>query len=305
MTYPLEGSVAGTIIEGGQPRLIAEDQLPSATRRSAVILGPTMSVPLLARGGVLGALTVSRNQGSHTFHRRRPRTRRRLRRTSQRRHGNRRRPRRQTTDDAPRRPRPHRARPARPRHPATVRHRPEPAGSPRHAAPRNGRAYGIEQAITNIDLAISQIRTAIFALSSAQSERGDTFRHRVIDLVNELAGAMNNDPQLGFAGPVDTAITGELAEDVLAVVRESLTNTVKHAQATQVVIVPGRGGRNCHRAGGGRWRRHPGRGPSQRPEEPWRTRPKARRSISHRIGTRPIQRSPGRARYSAAGEGTK
>lgn len=303
VTYPLEGSVAGTILEGGQPRLIAEDQLPSATRRSAVILGPTMSVPLLARGGVLGALTVSRNQGSTPFtaadlelvadfagqasvameiaDARADKQRMML------------------LED--------RGRIARDLHDHVIQQM-FATGLSLQALlgtlPKGTAAHTVEQAITNIDLAISQIRTAIFALSSAQSERGDTFRHRVIDLVNELAGAMNDDPQLGFKGPVDTAITGELAEDILAVVREALTNTVKHAQATQVVISLGV---------------EAGIATVQVVDDGVGIPEGGRRSGLKNLGERAlkhggalvIESAPGRstvtwtARYSAAGEGTK
>jgi signal transduction histidine kinase len=44
------------------------------------------------------------------------------------------------------------------------------------------------------------------------------------------------DPQLAFSGPVNTAITGKLGEDVLAVIRKSPTNTVQQAHATHVSI---------------------------------------------------------------------
>ncbi len=43
-------------------------------------------------------------------------------------------------------------------------------------------------------------------------------------------------PHVSFTGPVDTKVTGSLAEEVLAVLREALTNVGKHAHASQVVI---------------------------------------------------------------------
>jgi signal transduction histidine kinase len=233
--YTLGGSIAGTTIEGGQPRLIAEDELPSVTRGAAVPVGPSMSVPLLTREGVLGALTVSRAPGSISFTKtdlelvadfagqasvameiadaRADKQRMML------------------LED--------RGRIAQDLHDhviqqlfATGLRLQVLAGS----LPVGPTAEGIDQSITSIDQAISQIRTAIFATSSSQSNRGDTVRHRIIDLVNELGGALDNDPQLAFSGPIDTAIRGELVEDVLAVVRESLINTVKHAHAAHVSI---------------------------------------------------------------------
>jgi signal transduction histidine kinase len=41
---------------------------------------------------------------------------------------------------------------------------------------------------------------------------------------------------VSFSGPVDTTVSAALVEEVLAVLREALTNVGKHAHASQVVI---------------------------------------------------------------------
>jgi signal transduction histidine kinase len=87
-----------------------------------------------------------------------------------------------------------------------------------------------------LDAAITQIRTAIFALSNQRDRERPTVRHRIIDVVNELVRSLPRTPQLEFAGPVDLVVTGELAGDVVAVVREALTNVIKHAAAQQVSV---------------------------------------------------------------------
>jgi signal transduction histidine kinase len=91
----------------------------------------------------------------------------------------------------------------------------------------------LDQSIDSIDAAIAQIRTAIFAISGTS---GDTVRNRVLDIVNELGGQFARTPQVGFSGPVDLVIVGDLADDVVAVVRESLTNAAKHASAANVSV---------------------------------------------------------------------
>ncbi|MEJ1230289.1 MAG: ATP-binding protein [Galbitalea sp.] len=57
--------------------------------------------------------------------------------------------------------------------------------------------------------------------------------------MNELSESFATAPHLDFAGPIDLAVSGALADDVLAVVREGLTNAVKHASASAASVVIG------------------------------------------------------------------
>ena len=95
----------------------------------------------------------------------------------------------------------------------------------------------ILQSVTNLDASISQIRTIIFALSAHVEDSRVTVRHSIIDLANELASALDSTPTVTFSGPVDLIVTGDLADDVLAVAREALVNIVKHAEATRASVV--------------------------------------------------------------------
>jgi signal transduction histidine kinase len=45
---------------------------------------------------------------------------------------------------------------------------------------------------------------------------------------------MSIDPRVTVAGPVDAVLDGDLAEDVLAVVREGVSNAVKHASGADI-----------------------------------------------------------------------
>ncbi|HEX7835793.1 MAG TPA: histidine kinase, partial [Pseudolysinimonas sp.] len=87
-----------------------------------------------------------------------------------------------------------------------------------------------------IDAAISEIRTAVFTLSQRRSTDIGSLRHRVLDTATEVAAGLASPPRLTFAGPVDVLIRGDLADDVVAVVRESLSNVVRHASATTVGV---------------------------------------------------------------------
>ena len=96
-------------------------------------------------------------------------------------------------------------------------------------APDATRAAIAEQ-VEAIDAAISEIRTAVFTLTS-RSSGAPALRHRVLDVVAESSAGLASAPRLTFSGPVDLLIEGELADDVVAVVREGLANVARHASA--------------------------------------------------------------------------
>lgn len=87
-----------------------------------------------------------------------------------------------------------------------------------------------------IDTAIGEIRTAVFTLSSRPGVAAPAIRHRVLDVVSELTATLASAPRLTFSGPVDLLIDGELASDVIAVVREGLSNVARHADSTQASV---------------------------------------------------------------------
>jgi signal transduction histidine kinase len=95
-------------------------------------------------------------------------------------------------------------------------------------------AADILDQVDAIDGAIAEIRTAVFALSERRRDDGPSTRRRVLDVVGELTAALGATPRLTFTGPVDLMVTGDLADDVVAVVREGLANAARHASADSV-----------------------------------------------------------------------
>ncbi|MBN9210330.1 MAG: hypothetical protein BGO45_02135 [Microbacterium sp. 71-36] len=91
----------------------------------------------------------------------------------------------------------------------------------------------VDEVIRQLDDAITQIRTVVFALSSRD---GTSLRHRLIDVVAEVSGALRRPPALRFAGAVDHTIRGALADDVVGVARELLSNSVRHAGADTISL---------------------------------------------------------------------
>jgi signal transduction histidine kinase len=88
----------------------------------------------------------------------------------------------------------------------------------------------VETEVRAIDAAINEIRTAVFALS-ARSGSSTAVRHRILDVVAEVTPLLASPPRLALSGPIDLLVTGALADDLVAVVREGLTNVARHARA--------------------------------------------------------------------------
>ena len=92
----------------------------------------------------------------------------------------------------------------------------------------------INRLAAEIDETIAEIRQSIFALE-APRERGlrvDLFAH-----VDEARETLGFAPALRFDGPVDSLIPDKVAEHLIAVLQESLSNVARHAEASRVEIL--------------------------------------------------------------------
>ena len=94
----------------------------------------------------------------------------------------------------------------------------------------------IEAAVDDLDLTVKHIRSAIFELESSRVSSGGGLRDRVLALGREAAGALGFEPRCFFDGPVDSAVGDDLAVELLATLREALSNVARHAQATRVEV---------------------------------------------------------------------
>lgn len=92
----------------------------------------------------------------------------------------------------------------------------------------------IASQVDAIDSTIRQIRQAIYRLSSPPSAGTYSLRARINQLVRETLEGESLDSKLEFSGPVDTLVDLGLGDEVTAVMREALSNAVRHAQATVI-----------------------------------------------------------------------
>ncbi|HZX04648.1 GAF domain-containing protein [Kribbella sp.] len=92
----------------------------------------------------------------------------------------------------------------------------------------------LSRAVDDIDTTIHDLRAAIFELQ--QPPDSSSLRGDVQALVTEYADALGFRPQLICTGPIDTVVPAAVRPQILATVRESLSNVVRHARASQVVV---------------------------------------------------------------------
>ena len=93
----------------------------------------------------------------------------------------------------------------------------------------------LRTAVDDLDTTVRDIRAAIFELQVAHRS-GPSVRQQLLDLAAQSATALGFDPVIRFDGPIDAAVEPSLADELLAVLREVLTNVARHAQATRAEI---------------------------------------------------------------------
>jgi signal transduction histidine kinase len=92
----------------------------------------------------------------------------------------------------------------------------------------------LARSVDDLDDTIRQIRTSIFELR----EYGDSgsLRGAVLSIIRQISPLLQNPPTVQFRGPLDTLVDSTIVSDAGAVVRETLTNVVKHARAGRTSV---------------------------------------------------------------------
>jgi len=106
---------------------------------------------------------------------------------------------------------------------STLRRVPDPAAQQR-----------IGQAVEDLDTTIRQIRTAIFDLHTTQDDTG--LRRKLLDTASEAAAGSAVSPSVRISGPVDTVVPAQVATHAVAVVREAISNAVRHGHPATVTL---------------------------------------------------------------------
>ena len=94
----------------------------------------------------------------------------------------------------------------------------------------------VSRAVDDMDQTIKEIRGAIFALQARDSGGPSDPRSDIVRLVEEATAALGFAPSLRLGAGLRTLGSEELTEQVLAVLREALSNMARHAGASRADV---------------------------------------------------------------------
>ncbi|WP_084772948.1 histidine kinase [Nonomuraea candida] len=102
----------------------------------------------------------------------------------------------------------------------------------------------LQHAIDELDETIRQIRSSIFALQGPHDDVAPSPRGQIVSLVEGTGSHLGFMPGLRVEGQIDTLVPEPVVEHLLAVLREALSNVVRHSRAGRAdVSVEVAGGR--------------------------------------------------------------
>jgi signal transduction histidine kinase len=91
----------------------------------------------------------------------------------------------------------------------------------------------IDETVSSLDDTIKAIRGTIFEL---QDKQRSTLRSGIRSLVRDYVPVLGFSPTVRTSGPIDTAVPGRVHDQVLAVLREAISNVARHALAESAEV---------------------------------------------------------------------
>ncbi|SFI61386.1 GAF domain-containing protein [Amycolatopsis sacchari] len=89
--------------------------------------------------------------------------------------------------------------------------------------------------VRDLDRTIRDVRNSIFSLQEPAEAHGGV-RSDLLRMAQDSTAMLGFEPRVSFDGPLDAAVTGPLRADLLATVREALSNVARHAGANSVAV---------------------------------------------------------------------
>lgn len=235
----MEGTIIGEVARSGEPRVLDGPQATVAAATEVHFappggLGPSMVIPLLGEHGPRGALALGRNPGRPPFAAAEVELARAFAQQAavalELAHSRRLAQQVELLED--------RDRIARDLHDHVIQ-RLFAAGLTLQAMTGGldeARADRLTRCIEEIDETIAQIRSAIYGLRTPLGPKVSTTRERILEVLTDVAPLLPAAPVVQFAGPLDVLPSDEVIDDLIAVLRETLTNVARHAHADSVHV---------------------------------------------------------------------
>ncbi|MGW7407143.1 GAF domain-containing protein [Streptomyces sp. NPDC054833] len=97
-------------------------------------------------------------------------------------------------------------------------------------------AEAVQRVVDDLDGTIGIIRSTIYALGQRDSTGHTPLRTRLVAEIGEAAATLSFTPALGMTGLLDTRVADDIADQLLAVLREALADAARHTHATAVDV---------------------------------------------------------------------
>jgi signal transduction histidine kinase len=97
-------------------------------------------------------------------------------------------------------------------------------------------AQRVSDSVDDLDETIREIRSAIFALQTRHDSRPVGLRARILQVADDMTGALGFPPALQLDGRLDDEVPDDVSEHLLSALREALSNVVRHAGASKVDV---------------------------------------------------------------------
>jgi len=97
-------------------------------------------------------------------------------------------------------------------------------------------AERVQRVVDDLDDTVKTVRTTIYALRERDRSDGRGLRARLLSETDQATEILGFSPALRMTGLLDTGVPPGHAEHLLAVLRETLSNTARHAKATAVEV---------------------------------------------------------------------
>lgn len=94
----------------------------------------------------------------------------------------------------------------------------------------------VRHAIEQLDRTVREIRTTIFDLHTTGAAASTSLRRRLLDVLADLSIHSAVAPNIQFVGPIDTLVPMRIHPHAEAVLREALSNALRHSQSENISV---------------------------------------------------------------------